>query len=151
MAKITTIIPTYRRPILLHRAITSALEQKNASIQVCVYDNCSGDETEAIVRDLSKHDERVFYYCQSKNIGGLANFLYGMSRIETDFFSFLSDDDYLLPGFYQRAVAALDRHPEAMCWAGMTLNVDEENVIWDIRARQWPREGFLNPQRGLWR
>ena len=149
MAKITTIIPTYRRPILLHRAITSALEQKNASIQVCVYDNCSGDETEAIVRDLSKHDERVFYYCQSKNIGGLANFLYGMSRIETDFFSFLSDDDYLLPGFYQRAVAALDRHPEAMCWAGMTLNVDEENVIWDIRAHQWPREGFFKPPEGF--
>ena len=149
MPQITTIIPTYRRPLLLRRAITSALEQKNTSLQVCVYDNCSEDETEAIVRDLAKNDERVFYYCHSKNIGGLANFLYGMSRIETDFFSFLSDDDYLLPGFYQCALAALDRHPEAMCWAGMTLNVDEENAIWDARARQWPREGFFEPPEGF--
>ena len=124
---ITTIIPTYRRPIFLRRAIKSVLEQKNASFQVCVYDNCSEDETEANVRELAKNDERVLYYRHSKNIGGLANFLHGMSRIETDFFSFLSDDDYLLPGFYQRALAALDRHPEAMCWAGITLNVDEKN------------------------
>lgn len=149
MPQITTIIPTYRRPLLLRRAIVSALEQKNVSLRICVYDNYSKDETETLVRDLAKNDERVVYYSQSENIGSLANFLYGMSRIETEFFSFLSDDDYLLPGFYQRAVSALDRHPEAMCWAGLTLNVDEKNLIWDARARQWTREGFFEPPEGF--
>ncbi|WP_422848117.1 glycosyltransferase family 2 protein [Acidovorax sp. M14] len=149
MQQITTIIPTYRRPIFLRRAIKSALEQKNVTLQVCVYDNCSEDETEKVVRDLAKEDERIFYYCHSKNIGGLANFLYGMSEVETEFFSFLSDDDYLLPGFYQHAIAALDNYPEAMCWAGMTLNVDEDNLIWDARVRQWPREGVFEPPEGF--
>src|SRR5690242_8086487 len=36
---ITAVIPTYRRPHLLRRAITSVLTQESAPLQVCVYDN----------------------------------------------------------------------------------------------------------------
>ena len=64
-----------------------------------------------------------------------------MSRLETPFFSLLSDDDYLLPGFYKRAVAALNAHPEALFWAGITLNVDTRNTIWDARVAEWPSYG----------
>lgn len=48
---ITTIIPTYRRPRLLRRAIRSVLNQTYPHFQVCVYDNASGDETATIVAD----------------------------------------------------------------------------------------------------
>lgn len=42
---ITAVIPTYRRPRLLRRAIKSVLAQTYPHFQVCVYDNASGDET----------------------------------------------------------------------------------------------------------
>lgn len=51
-AQITTVLPTYCRPALLRRAILSALGQKFSDIQVLVLDNASGDETEAVVREL---------------------------------------------------------------------------------------------------
>jgi glycosyltransferase involved in cell wall biosynthesis len=146
---ITAIIPTYRRPQLLRRAISSVLEQEDASLQVCVYDNASGDETADVVATLAAKDSRVIYHQHPTNIGGLANFLFGMSRVETPFFSLLSDDDYLLPGFYRRALAGLSEKPQAMCWAGMTLNVDERGVVWDARVRDWAREGLLEPPDGF--
>lgn len=146
---ITAIIPTYRRPQLLHRAISSVLEQEDASLQVCVYDNASGDETADVVKTQAAKDSRVIYYRHPTNIGGLANFLFGMSRVETPFFSLLSDDDYLLPGFYRRALAGLSEKPQAMCWAGMTLNVDERGIVWDARVRQCAREGLLEPPDGF--
>jgi len=66
---ITTVIPTYRRPRLLKRAILSALGQTYRNIQVCVYDNASGDETAEVVAGIANGDRRVKYYCHPTNIG----------------------------------------------------------------------------------
>jgi glycosyltransferase involved in cell wall biosynthesis len=83
----------------LRRAIESALAQEGVSSQICVYDNASGDETCEIVSAIARENPQVRYHCHPQNIGGLANFQYALSRIETPFFSLLSDDDVLLPGF----------------------------------------------------
>lgn len=145
---ITTVIPTYRRPRLLRRAIASVLEQAGVPLQVCVYDNASGDETAATVAGLAVSEPRLCYYCHSANIGGAANFDYGLRQVKTPFFSILSDDDYLLPEFYKRALAGLAAHPEAMFWAGTVLNVDTDGMIWDARVDRWPRQGVLVPPDG---
>ncbi|MCR4298181.1 MAG: glycosyltransferase, partial [Gallionella sp.] len=99
---ITTIIPTYRRPVLLRRAILSALHQTYPHVRVCVYDNASGDETESVVdetesvvKEIARHDPRVKYHRHPRNIGSYNNFNYGIREVETEFFSLLSDDDVL--------------------------------------------------------
>ena len=111
---ITTIIPTYRRPLLLRRAILSALNQTYPHVQVCVYDNASGDETEAVVQEIAQRDPRVKYHRHHQNIGSYNNFNYGIRNVDTPFFSLLSDDDILAPGFYEQAVPAFERYPDAM-------------------------------------
>lgn len=148
---ITTVIPTFRRPRLLRRAITSALEQEGVPLRVCVYDNASGDETAGVVTEIASSDSRLIYHCHPENIGGAANFDFGIRHVSTPFFSILSDDDYLLPGFYQKALAGLAEHPEAMCWAGMTLHADEAGIIWYARVRNWSREGVFEPPEGFMR
>lgn len=148
---ITTVIPTFRRPKMLKRAVVSALEQEGVPLQVCVYDNASGDETGVVVETLRAEDSRLRYHCHERNLGAFANFEYGMRAVSTPFFSILSDDDYLLPGFYKRALDDLARHPEAMFWAGLTLSVDESGKIYDARVARWPREGLFAPPEGLMR
>ncbi len=149
MSQITTIIPTYRRPHLLRRAVLSVLEQEGVPLQVRVFDNCSGDETSAVVADLASRDSRLRYHCHERNLGAAANFEYGVRSVDTPFFSVLSDDDYLLSGFYKRAVADLARHPDAMFWAGLTLNVDESGTVCLARVLRWPREGLFAPPEGI--
>ncbi len=146
---ITTVILTYRRPTLLQRAIASAVDQQGVEACVCVFDNCSDDDTAEVVKRMAQEHPQVRYHCHSHNLGAAANFDFGMRSVDTAFFSILSDDDYLLPGFYQRALASLAEHPEAMFWAGTTLSVDEQGTIWDARVDRWPREGVFNPPDGL--
>ncbi|SFS05948.1 Glycosyl transferase family 2 [Dyella sp. OK004] len=148
LSQITTVIPTYRRPRLLRRAIVSALQQEPVSVRVRVCDNASGDDTGKIVAALTQLHPQIEYHCHSQNIGSGANFEFGVRNIETPFFSLLSDDDYLLPGFYQRALTALNAHPQAMFWVGITLNVDPEGVIWDARVERWLRDGVFFPPEG---
>lgn len=88
------------------------------------------------------------YHCHARNLGAAANFDSGVRSVDTPFFSILSDDDYLLPGFYQRALEGLAAHPEAMFWVGMTLIVDEDGTIWHAPLERWPRDGVCIPPEG---
>lgn len=129
-AVITTVIPTYRRPRLLRRAIQSVLAQTYSHVRVCVYDNASGDDTEAVVREMMRRDSRVKYHRHPRNLGPYGNFNYGMQRVETPYFSLLSDDDLLLPDFYRQALECFDGHPQAMFVSKPTIVMDlEGNVI----------------------
>lgn len=148
---VTAVIPTFQRPRLLKRAIQSVLDQDGIPLQVCIYDNASDDETADVVAGFASKDDRVVYHRHRVNIGGLANFEFGMSRVNTPYFSLLSDDDYLLRGFYRRALDGFFTNPEAMCWAGMTLTVDEDGTIYDARVKAWPREGMFTPPEGFMR
>lgn len=134
---------------MLARAVASALAQKNVPLRVNVFDNASGDETGGVVAGLMGLDQRLHYFCHETNIGGGANFDFGLRSVDTPYFSILSDDDYLLPGFYERALHGLESHPGAMFWAGVTLLVDENNWIWDAPVCRWDSEGLFTPPNGL--
>jgi glycosyltransferase involved in cell wall biosynthesis len=147
--RITTVIPTYRRLETLIVAIESALEQSGVSVRVSVFDNASDDGTCEFMSALAARDSRVRYWRHAANIGAHANFEAGIQSVATEFFSILSDDDYLLPEFYERAMQALDDNPAAMFWAGSTLRVNEAGRIVDVRMEAWQREGEFRGLSGV--
>lgn len=151
---ITTVIPTYRRPAMLRQAIASALRQTWPHVLVRVYDNASGDETEDVVARISETDARVLYHRHPENIGAYENFNFGVKEVESPLFSLLSDDDVLLPGFYEQAVGAFREHPDAMFVAMPTLEVDDSGLIVG-GSRLCPTEGKMyyragEAYHGLW-
>ena len=127
--EITTIIPTYRRPKMLRRAIKSVLLQTHPHFKVLVLDNASGDETPEVVSELAGDDPRIEYHCHDDNIGAFENFQYGLRQVQTPFFSFLSDDDALMPHCFEVAMGGLERHPDAAFSGGMTVDVDTTGRI----------------------
>lgn len=147
--EVTTVIPTYRRPHLLERAITSVLQQTYPHLRVCVYDNASGDETGEIVARLAQADPRVRYHCHAENIGMAANFTFALEHIETPFFSILADDDYLLPGFFATAMQGFDAHPDAMFSAGSVVSMTEEGQVTHVSMSLWERTGYFPAPEGL--
>jgi len=144
---ITVIIPTFRRPKSLRRAILSVLNQTFSAFQVCVYDDASNDSTQKVVTELAETDSRIKYYCHEHNIGAAANFNYGLKLVNTPFFSFLSDDDLLLPHFFEVAMQSLSSNPDVMFYAGLTIQV-EDNKIAGI-SKNGGRFGYLSPPNGL--
>ncbi len=146
---VTTIIPTFRRPYLLRRAIASALNQTYRDVQVCVYDNASGDETQAAVAQIASLDSRVRYFCHPQPVPVARNFQFGMERVETPYFSFLSDDDVLFPTFYASAIARLMKDPDALFAAGSALEFDEAGAVRYAPLALWSREGRYVPPEGF--
>ena len=145
---ITTVIPTYRRPAMLRRAIRSVLNQTFPDFRICVYDNASGDETQAVVEEFRKKDSRVEYVCRPSNIGAHRNFVDGANRVETPLFSFLPDDDILLPHFFETALNGFRQHPEAAMSALATMLTSPDGTFVGSWVLRWP-EGLIEPPRGL--
>jgi len=134
---ITTVIPTYRRPELLRRAIESVLLQSFKDFRVCVYDNASGDETEQIVTEYAKRDDRVTYYKNERNIGPVPNMKNGVAAVTTPFYSLLNDDDFLLPDFYYNAMEAIKECPEAGFVCAKAITIDLTKNRFAHRNEDW--------------
>lgn len=141
---VTCVIPTYRRARLLRRAILSVMRQTWPHIRIAIYDNASEDETPAVVAELAAIDPRIDYHRHETNIGGPANFAFGLERVSTPLFSILCDDDVLLPGFYAGAAGALNDHPEAMFYCARTLVDHRIAGVLRHRNTQWPA-GVYHP------
>lgn len=100
MPKISVVIPTYNRAAYLDAAIASVLAQRDADFEIIVSDNCSQDDTAAVV---SKYltDSRVHYYRNEQNIGMVRNWRKAVyEHASGDWFVLLSDDDYLIDSDY---------------------------------------------------
>jgi glycosyltransferase involved in cell wall biosynthesis len=146
---ITIFIPTYKRPHLLRRAVESALAQTYQNIQVIVSDNDSSDETSNIAAEFLKKNRNFRYFRQGKNIGMLPNYLFGLSQIHTEYFSFLSDDDILLPWYCEEAMKTFTKHPEIAFFAGSTIIVNEKKEIIAAPIMNWRGEGLYSPPESL--
>jgi hypothetical protein len=145
---ITTLIPTYQRAKLLERAIGSVLDQTYPHLRICVYDNASEDDTGDVVRKLSTADPRVRYFRNAENIGALKNFIRAMESVDTPFFSFLSDDDVLLPQFYETAMEGFKKYPEAMLSATANLRIDDAGKVLEVNLLNW-KPGLYQPPDGF--
>lgn len=145
---ITTVIPTFRRPDLLTRAIESALAQSFTSLRVCVFDNASGDETESVVAALIRRDKRVSYIKNPTNIGAVKNMMRATAAVTTEFYSILNDDDFLLPGFYKNAMSGFQTSPTARFACAKTITIDLTNNKLQLRNADWV-PGVYAPTREI--
>ena len=117
---VSIIIPTYKRAIMLHRAIASSLEQTYCNIEVLVVsDNEPDDEFTAKARETveSFNDSRVRLITQEKHINGAVARNVGIKASKGDYISFLDDDDYFEPNKIERQVALLSSLDET--WGGV--------------------------------
>ena len=115
MPKISVVIPTYNRAAYLDAAIASVLAQRGADFEIIVSDNCSQDDTAAVV---SKYlaDSRVHYYRNEENIGMVRNWRKAVFEdARGDWFVLLSDDDYLVdPDYLAKASRLIENNPSVV-------------------------------------
>ena len=145
--RITCLIPTYNRRRLLARALASALLQDVPGLGVHVFDNHSTDGSGPWLKRVAAHRPGVVATIHSSNIGAYLNFKAAFASVHTPYFSILSDDDLLLPGFYRDALAFLEAHPDCGFYCGDTLHVTGTGAVRSSSNHNW-NEGYHPPGKG---
>jgi glycosyltransferase involved in cell wall biosynthesis len=106
-------------------------------MRIHVFDNHSSDGTADWLASLMRRDARVECTSHKTNIGAIGNFLAAFASVASPYFSVLSDDDLLLPGFYRTAVSYLDQHPDSGLYCGDTLHTTEHGAVRYSSNRNW--------------
>ena len=95
--RVSVVIPTYRRPELLGRALQSVLEQSFQNFEVVVVDdNTRGLPAQQATEKLIKthlNDPRIRYVVNNDSVGGAEARNIGIREARGEYIAFLDDDE----------------------------------------------------------
>lgn len=109
--RVSVAIPTYQGARFLGAAIASVLAQTLDDFELLVVDDCSTDETEAVVRSFA--DRRVTYRRNPARLGLAANWNRCLALARAPYVTVFHQDDVMHAENLARKVAFLDAHPSA--------------------------------------
>jgi glycosyltransferase involved in cell wall biosynthesis len=113
MTKLSICIPTYNRAGHLRDCLNSIALSNLQSVfdyEICVSDNNSTDDTEAVVR-AAQENLQIKYHRNSSNLGIPRNFLNVVGMAEGEFAWLIGDDDLLMPNAISDLYRLIDEHP----------------------------------------
>jgi glycosyltransferase involved in cell wall biosynthesis len=140
---VSVIIPTFRRPIPLERAIRSALDQTGVSVEVIVLDDDPAYSGAAAAAAFT--DERLRYVRCAQPSGGVPALVRnaGLAMARGEFTYFLDDDDELEPGALAAMSDALHRHPKAGVAVGGIQAVGRNAAVLEHESQYFARGAKL--------
>ena len=104
-------IPTYNRSVGILRTLNSIWAQQYPNLEVVISDNCSTDDTQEVIQQVSKEHPEIKFHHQKTNIGMIANFEFVLRKSNGKYFMWVADDDALEAGVLLKYVAYLETHP----------------------------------------
>lgn len=107
---ISIILPTYNGSKLLTRSIESCLKQTHQNIELIIVDDCSVDNTSAIIRSFE--DPRIKYIRNSVNQRLPRSLNIGFEASKGEYLTWTSDDNEFLPSALEEMLAYLKRNPD---------------------------------------
>lgn len=113
---ISVVIPTYNRQRTILRAVNSVLNQTYQDLEVIVVDDCSADDTRAVVEAIA--DPRVRYVCLEKNSGACTARNRGITLSRGEYIAFQDSDDEWYPNKLVKQLAALEENEADIVFCG---------------------------------
>lgn len=112
--KVSVVIPTRNRLLMLKKAIDSVLSQTEKHFEIIIVDDGSNDGTREFLFDLSLTDERVHPIFNEMSAGGAGARNTGISVCRGAIIAFLDDDDAWLPDKLEKQMCCMKANPDAV-------------------------------------
>jgi hypothetical protein len=126
MRKVAIGMPVWNGEKFVSEAIESILGQTYGDFELVISDNASTDATAEICRSYAKHDTRIRYFRQTKNIGAGPNHAEVFRLSAGRYFKWASHDDFLAPEFIDECVRVLDADEAVAVCCPTTVLVNED-------------------------
>ncbi len=110
---VTIITPTHNRAHLLEQAMESVLSSGYERLQYIIVDDASSDATPDVVKRFSeRYPGTICYLRQQTNAGESAAINRALAEAKGELIATLSDDDKLMPEWFDVIVPFMQRHPQ---------------------------------------
>ncbi|HOQ05879.1 MAG TPA: glycosyltransferase family A protein [Anaerohalosphaeraceae bacterium] len=119
MPRVSVIIPTYNRKVLVQEAVESVCRQTFRDFEILVIDDGSTDGTAQEI--VAIKDNRIRYF--RKENGGVSSARnLGLREAKGAYIAFLDSDDLYVPDYLETMVSSLEKAPEyGVAYASVTM------------------------------
>ena len=108
--RLSVIVPVHGVEQYLRTCLDSIIAQTLQNLEIVVVNDCSPDDSEAIILEYRARDARVRYIAHTENLGlgGARNT--GIRHATGEWITFVDSDDFVDIECYASALATIDRH-----------------------------------------
>lgn len=146
--RVSVCIPTFNQAAFIKQSILSSYNQTVKPFEIIVFDDCSTDETAAILQSLLIDIPSLKVFTQPHNTGIAQNVDACLRAATGEFVVRLDSDDYLFPSYIEKLTQLLIDNPEAGYAHASIQEVDQFGNY--LKLRQLARKsGFQNSDEAL--
>lgn len=110
MYKVSIIIPVYNSELFLKECLDSIVNQTYENLEIICIDDCSTDNSNKILLDYAKNDNRFIILKNDENIGQGLSRRYGIKKSSGDYIITIDSDDYVDKDFIEKLInVAIDK------------------------------------------
>lgn len=118
----SVIIPSKNRAEYIGATIRTCMMQDYPNLEIIVSDDCSTDNSVAIIEELAAKDNRIKLFAHKKHLGMRDNFEFALNQVKPGYVMALGGDDGLTPGCIRRMYEILrDTGLELLAWTPPTF------------------------------
>lgn len=99
---VSIITPTWNCAEYIEETVRSVLAQTYVHWELIIYDDCSTDGTEAVVRPFVEADSKIKYFCNRQNSGAAVTRNHALRVAGGRWVAFLDSDDLWMPQKLER-------------------------------------------------
>lgn len=125
--QLSVCIPTYNGAKYLGEAISSVLEQTLSDFELIIVDDCSTDNTEAVIRSFS--DNRIKYFKNPVRLGLVGNWNRCLELANGQYICIFHQDDVMMPDNLTEKIKILEEYPNVGLVHSNVLQIDPEGKL----------------------
>lgn len=147
--KVTIVTPVHNAGEFLGDCLDSVSAQTYAHWEHILVDDCSTDNSRAIIEAYAKKDHRIVLISLEKNSGAGVARNKAIEKATGDYIAFLDSDDQWLGSKLERQLDFMQKHNYAFTFTSYTkINEQGESLDKEVRAKElvtYKKALFKNP------
>ena len=115
---LSVVVPNYNHAHYLPECLKALLEQSVEPIEIIVIDDCSTDNSIAVLEEIRRKHPRIMFCRNEKNMGVMQTLNKGLAMCRGEYVFFPGADDVVLPGMFEKSLKIFAEHPTAgLCFS----------------------------------
>ena len=150
MPSLSALMPNYNHASYVTQAVETIAQQSRPPDEFIIIDDGSTDRSVEVIQGLVRRFPWIRFERNERNLGLYRTFERLLGMATGDYLYLPAADDYILPGFFEKAMAMAAEHPQAAIVFGQFQAIDETGKeLFLARPTHWDRPLYASPERYL--
>jgi len=144
---LSVVIPNYNHAQYLPRCLDAMLRQSVQPGEIIVMDDASTDDSVEVIEAFARKHPVIRLHRNERNLGVVANVNRGIDLARGDYVFSAAADDEIVPGFFEKSLVLLAKHPQAaLCCTIGDYRETETGLNWHWGVGVVDRPSYLSPE-----